>query len=207
MGSREIEPVRLAGSATTVLAHDVAFVQPEDAVLDAMLDGWVAQQRSRLLATTTVENRGHTVRRFVRFTNEYPWSWTASDAEAWTSSLVSEGLAHSTIRGYQESVALFVAYLCDGRYGWGRVCEQRFGNHPAQVFHEWNTAVHRGDGEARPENRPLSREELQAFFDYADEQVARVAAPPQGMAGRLPRRRAVQDHLRVGPAPPGGGHA
>ncbi|MGI9118774.1 MAG: tyrosine-type recombinase/integrase, partial [Acidimicrobiales bacterium] len=71
----------------TVLASGVAFLQPEDTVLDAMLDGWVAQQRSRVLAASTVENRGHTVRRFVRFTNEYPWSWTAADAEAWTSSL------------------------------------------------------------------------------------------------------------------------
>jgi hypothetical protein len=175
MGSGRVEPVELAGAAMTVLPGGVAFVQPEDAVLEAMLEGWTAQQRSRLLAASTVENRAWTVRRFVGFTNDYPWSWTPADAEEWTSSLVGEGLAHSTIRGYQESVALFVAYVCDGRYGWGPVCEERFGTHPVQVFHEWNTAVHRGDGEARPDRRPLSREELQSLFDYADEQVARIA--------------------------------
>jgi len=175
MGSRRIEAVELAGSALTVLAGGVSFLQPEDAVLDAMVQGWSAQQRSRLLAATTVENRAWTVRRFVAFTNDYPWSWRPADAEEWTSSLVAEGLAHSTIRGYQMSVALFLAYVCDARYGWGPVCEQRFGTHPAQVFHEWNTVVHHGDSEARPDRRPLSRDELQALFDHADDQVARLA--------------------------------
>jgi DNA-binding Xre family transcriptional regulator len=157
-----------------MLPGGVAFLQPEEAVLEGMLEGWVAQQRSRLLTASTIENRVFTVRRFVAFTNEYPWSWTPADVEEWTSSLVADGLAHSTIRGYQMSVGLFVGYVCDARYGWADVCEQRFGTHPSQVFHEWNTAVHRNDSEARPERRPLSRDELQAFFDHADDQVARV---------------------------------
>jgi len=175
MGSRRIEPVEMAGSAATVLANGVAFLQPEDAVLAAMQEGWAAQQRSRLLTAATVENRGWTVQRFVAFTNDYPWSWGPADAEEWTSSLVADGLAHSTIRGYQASVASFLSYVCDARYGWASVCEQRFGTHPTQVFHEWNTAVHRGETEARPDRRPMSRDELQAFFDHADDQVARIA--------------------------------
>ena len=174
MGLRQIERVELAGSAPAVLASGVSFLQPEDAVLGAMLEGWATQQRSRLLAATTVENRRWTVRRLVAFANEYPWSWRPTDVEEWTSSLVAEGLAHSTIRHYQASVALFLDYVCDERYGWVPVCEQRFGTHPAQVFHEWNTAMHRSDVEARPDRRPLSRDELQAFFDHADEQVGRV---------------------------------
>ncbi len=168
--------MELAGSVPTVLVGGVSFLQPEDAVLEAMLEGWAAQQQSRLLTATTVENRAWTVRRFVTFTNDYPWSWRPADVEEWTSSLVADGLAHSTIRGYQMSVGLFLAYVCDARYGWAEVCEHRFGTHPTQVFHEWNTAVHRGEGEARPDRRPLSREELQAFFDHADDQVARLAA-------------------------------
>ncbi|MGH8985484.1 MAG: tyrosine-type recombinase/integrase, partial [Acidimicrobiia bacterium] len=71
--SKPIEAVPLPGSALTVLAGGVSFLQPEDAVLEAMLEGWVAQQRSRLLTATTVENRCWTVRRFVTFTNDYPW--------------------------------------------------------------------------------------------------------------------------------------
>ncbi len=174
--SKPIEAVPLPGSALTVLAAGVSFLQAEDAVLEAMLDGWVAQQRSRLLTATTVENRCWTVRRFVTFTNDYPWSWRPADVEEWTSSLVADGLAHSTIRGYQMTVGLFLGYVCDARYGWTEICEQRFGTHPTQVFHEWNTAVHRNDNEARPDRRPLSRDELQAFFDHADDQVARLAA-------------------------------
>jgi integrase len=35
-------------------------------------------------------------------------------------------------------------------------------------------AVHRSEVEARPGNRPLSREELQGFFDYCDDRVGAV---------------------------------
>ena len=182
MGLRAVEP-ELAGAAGAQLGSGVFFLQPEEAVLDGMLAGWAAQQRSRLLAPTTVENRGFAVRRLVTFTNEYPWAWTPADVEAWTSSMASDGLAHATIRNYQMAVSLFLAYVCDSRYGWVEICEQRFGSPPAQVFHEWNTAVHRAENEARPEHRPLSREELQRFFDYCDDRVA--AAERSGRKGWL----------------------
>lgn len=38
-----------------------------------MIEGWVIQQQSRLLSPVSIEKRQSTVRRFVRFTNEYPW--------------------------------------------------------------------------------------------------------------------------------------
>ena len=169
----------VAGSAVAVLASGVSFLAPEEAVLEAMLAGWVAQQTSRLLAATTIEQRVLLVRRLVAFTNAYPWTWTPSDVEEWTTALVGRGLAHSTLRNYQMAVQLFCGYVTDRRYGWDEVCEQRFGTHPVQVFHEWNTAAHRDQSEARPGNRPLSRQELQRFFDYCDERVATV-----GRSGR-----------------------
>ena len=174
---------RASGSAAEVLAAGVAFLDPAEAVFEAMLAGWVMQQTSRLLAPITVERRRQVVRRFVAFTNDYPWVWTPSDVEEWTSSLVGKGLAHSTLRNYQQTVALFIAYLCDGRYGWAQVCEERFGAVPVQVFHEWNTAAHRVEVEARPGNRPFTRGELQRFFDYCDDRV--VAAQRLGRKGWL----------------------
>ena len=52
------------------------------------------------------------------------------------------------------------------------------GSAPArsQVCHEGNTAVHAAEYEGRPERRPLTRGELQAFFDAADDHVERAAA-------------------------------
>ena len=44
-----------------------------------------------------------------------------------------------------------------------------------QVCHEGNTAVHVADYEGRPERRPLTRAELQAFFGAADDHVERAA--------------------------------
>ena len=129
--------------------------------------------RSRLLAVGSVEPRLRLVRRFAQFTNEYPWQWSAADIEEWTSNLVSGPvpLAHSTLRSYQQTIAMFMDYLVDLRYGWADECEKRFGTHPVQVCHEWNTATHANGFEGRPQVRPFSRDELQSFFDFCDDQV------------------------------------
>jgi integrase/recombinase XerC len=180
-GDRGVESARspgsslvVAGSAESLLTAGVSLLAPEETVVEAMLEGWQVQQRSRMLAGHTIEQRSFLVRRFLRFTNDYPWRWTPADVEEWTAELVGAGLAHATVRNYQMAVALFCSYIADRRYKWIEVCERHFGAPPVQVFHEWNTVVHRSDHEGRPGNRPLTRDELQAFFDYCDARVAAV---------------------------------
>ena len=84
-------------------------------------------------------------------------------------------MAHSTVRSYEGALAVFLDYVCDPRYGWAAECRQRVGAAPEQVWHAGNTAVHAADYEGRPERRPLTRAELQAFFDAADDHVENVA--------------------------------
>ncbi|MFJ1596130.1 hypothetical protein [Streptomyces sp. NPDC088261] len=45
------------------------------------------------------------------------------------------------------------------------------------IAHEWNTQPHLQEYEGDPEARPFSREELQRFLDYADDQVVRAVKP------------------------------
>lgn len=174
MGSGPLRAV--GGSAERLLAAGVSLLAPEETVLAAMTEGWEVQQRSRMLSGLTIERRLQTLRRFVAFTNDYPWRWRAEDVEAWTAEMVAAGMAHSTVRNYQMAVSLFCGFVADPRYRWHEVCEQHFGEAPVQVFHQWNTVVHRSEYEGRPGNRPLTREELQAFFDYCDARVATVSA-------------------------------
>jgi site-specific recombinase XerD len=167
----------LAGAAHLELVSGVAQLRPEDAMLEAMLRGWRAQQASRGLQEDTMAPRDRLVRRFLGFSGEYPWRWGPGHVEEWTLSLTSEHhLAPSTIRGYQTVLRLFSEYLCDGRYGWAVACEEEFGPgmHPVPVCHEWNTIAHLNDYEGSPEARPLTRLELQRFLDYADDQVERA---------------------------------
>lgn len=166
----------MPGAARLALVEGVRHLQPEEAVFEAMLAGWETQQRSRRLAAHTIEPRLRLVRHLAEFANEYPWRWAPADVEEWTVSLLSRpgGLAYSTVRSYQQAIAMFCDYLTDGRYGWGQACEERFGTHPVQVCHEWNTVAHTAEFEGRPGNRPLTRGELQGLFDHADEQVARA---------------------------------
>ncbi len=95
--------VDIAVAAHLILVPGTTVLHPEETVLAAMLTGWTHQMRSRLLAPGSIGPRIATVRRFCEFTNEYPWRWSPSDLEEWTSSLVSEPrpLAHSTVRSYQ----------------------------------------------------------------------------------------------------------
>jgi site-specific recombinase XerD len=162
------------GSAERLLAAGVSLLAPQETIVSSMLEGWMVQQRSRMLAGHTIDQRRQLVRRFLAFTNDYPWQWGPADVEEWTAELVGKDLAHTTVRNYQMAVALFCAYIADPRYRWVEVCEQQFGVHPVQIFHEWNTVVHRSEFEGRPGNRPLTREELQAFFDYCDARVGAV---------------------------------
>jgi integrase/recombinase XerC len=167
----------LAGAANLELVCGVVQLRPEQATVEAMLSGWRAQQSARGLREETIAPRERLVRRFVEFTNEYPWRWLPGHVDEWTQSLTTEtNLASSTIRGYQAELRLFNEYLCDARYGWIAECEKLFGSgtHPVPVCHEWNTIAHLNGYEGRPEARPFTRAEIQRFFDYADEQVDRA---------------------------------
>lgn len=182
VGARGEEP---PGSARLELPGGVRLLRPEDAVLDAMLAGWEKQQRGgRRLLQDTVSSRRGIVRRFCEFTNEYPWRWSAADMDEWMAQLVIEAqLAPSTIRTYQGAIRMFCDYITSPHYRWPGECEERFGTHPVQICHEWNTVTHLLDYEGGPGRRSLTREECQALFDYADAQVER--------ASRLKRKGAL----------------
>lgn len=159
------------------LVGGVVQLRPEDAMFEAMLSGWRAQQRARGLREATSEARERLVRRFAVFTNDWPWAWLPGHVDEWTQALTAEAdLAPATIRNYQVSLRLFSEYVTDGRYGWAVECEAAFGTYPVAICHEWNTVAHLNDYEGSPEARPFTREELQRFFDYADDQVGRAVA-------------------------------
>jgi len=149
---------------------------------EEMLEGWRNQQLARNLAFATINGRDAEIRRFVAEAGEYPWRWTAALVDEWLGDQRAvRHLRQSTIRAKAISVRLFCDYLIDPGYGWPEECWERFGMHPVQVCHQWNTAVHVQDAEGRAGLRAFTVEELQAFFDCADELV--VLARQRGRKG------------------------
>ena len=179
--------VDLPGSAGLELAPEVAHLNEETAVFEAMLTGWSRQQKSRMLGDSTVAARVQLVR---RFTETYPWTWGPGDVEDFTVWLTSgdQRLAPSTIRGYHLTLRLFGDYLTDGRYEWAKQCRDRFDQVPVQICHEWNTVAHLNEYEGKPARRPLTYDELQHFFDHLDGRVEQIAA-----AGRKGSLGALRD--------------
>lgn len=165
--------VDVPGMFRLVVPGNVRSLDPAPSMFEAMLQGWEQQQRARLLARKTIEDRLSLVRRFALFTATYPWEWTPEDVEAYFSHRLSgpEPLAHSTVRGQQGGLQMFCAFITDGRYGWASACEEAFGQFPVQVCHDWNTADHVAEFEGRPGRRALTYDELQALFDAADDRV------------------------------------
>ena len=190
-----IHPMRRLGGALPVdrsgrvyVVGSVPLLHPEAQTVEEMLEGWRNQQLCRNLDHETIAGRIRIVERFVEVTNEFPWTWTPAMAEEFFSDLRAiHRRKQSTVRGYQNALKLFCSYVSHPDYGWDRVCEQRFGTHPAQVFFEWNTAAHVQDNEQSPEKRAFTKAELQDFFDHADDQVALIAA--SGRKGWLPAYR------------------
>src|SRR3954451_21371481 len=165
-----------------------------DQVLNDMLTGWRHQQLARNLSFTTIDSRARVVARFIGHCNEMPWAWTVSHVDEFFGDLRSEhNLSRLTVRAYQNGLRLFCDYLTDPRYGWDTVCEQAFSTHPSQVVHDWNSAGHHQENEQDPRKRAFTREELQAFFDRADNEVTRIR--DLGRKGWLPAFRDAVDGL------------
>ena len=169
-----------------------------------MMAEWRAQQLARNLTFGTIEKRLAVVRAIAAHADALPWAWRPQLVDEWPGDLRSvRRLRRSTIRNYASAVAAFCAFVTDPAYGWAAECLRRFGWHPVQVVHEWNTAVHAQEVEGYPRRRAFTVDELQAPFDHADEQVARVgAAGRKGWLGLF--RDAAEGRLRLRVAPHGG---
>jgi integrase/recombinase XerC len=146
----------------------------EQALVDAMLAGWARQQQSRMLCRETIVNRRRLVGRLLAHAGAWPWEWRAEHLEEWIEdlALAPRRLHVSTLRNYQIAIRLFCDYLLDRRYPWTAICTERLGAAPRQIVDERNLIVHTNEFEGDPTRRPLSRDELVAFFDFCDAQVA-----------------------------------
>ncbi|WP_280490346.1 tyrosine-type recombinase/integrase [Nocardia carnea] len=172
-----------------MLVDNVVHLDPAPAVFAAMLEGWRRQQSARFLRVSTIAPRIQLIERLVRFSGLYPWQWTAEEGEAFIDHLRNKQrpIKVSTARCYEVEISLFIEFLLDPRYGWGRVCEDRFGEVPQPIFHEGNSILHKTDYEGDPRRRPLTYDELQAFFDAADARPGKIIA--RGVKGGLSAAR------------------
>jgi integrase/recombinase XerC len=176
------------GAAALHLVSGVPLLRPDEQVFAAMLDGWRNQQLARNLAFSTVERRGNAVRAFAAAVNEYPWRWSPQLLNEYLGDARSvRHVKRSTVRSYQDAIRSFCWFVTDPAYGWAEQCETRFGTHPIQIVHEWNTAAHVQENESDAAKRAFTRLELQEFFAYCDDEVARIRA--LGRKGWLPAFR------------------
>ncbi|MDP4510320.1 tyrosine-type recombinase/integrase [Nonomuraea turcica] len=173
--------------AAAFLEASLVHLNLPQAVFEAMLEEFDRQQAARGLAVDTRRGRERLVRQLRASSDAWPWEWLPSHFDAWSAAHLRQGRTKATLRGYQNAIVAFCAFIADPRYRWGEVCERLFGMVPAQVTHDLNLIRHKGDYEGRPEaNRPLARAELDTFFSTVNARAETAA--------RLHRKGAATAH-------------
>lgn len=144
----------------------------ERAMFEAMLTAWRSQQVARYLKAQTMRANETAVRRFTEQVGCWPWEWRASHVDEYFEDLLTrpERLARSTLRGYQLRLKVFSEYACDRRYPWVVICEREFGRGPGRLFDE-NVVAHLDECEGDPRRRPLTVDELEAFFAACEQRI------------------------------------
>lgn len=139
----------------------------------AMLDGWAHAQLAQGFQQATITRRARSVRRVIDWSGKHPWLWQQQEADDFFAELRGVyHLAPSTVRAIQTDIALFIAYAADPSYPWAAHCEALLGEVFVPIAPR--RMVHRQEGPASPGKRPFSPDELQAFFDFADDEVERI---------------------------------
>ena len=165
---------------------NIALANPEQQILDAMVEGWRSQQRSRGLREQTIQNRLATVTRFRDFVDKPPWKWTVADVDEFTADSMGRVRALSTLRNNHGSIHGFCEYLTSPLYDWMEICEREFAEIPSQVCLPWNTVAHRFEFEGDGKRRPLAYDEVERLFDTADARVETlVGSGRKGALGAL----------------------
>ena len=132
------------GDAEAALARifgdGVRPLRLEEALFDAVLEGWRRAQSGRHLTEATKRSREAIVRRFCEYVGRWPWEWRRwMWMSGWRISWTAARRAVSTLRGYQGAMRGFMDYLTDERYPWVAICEREFGVRPVQIVEERNS--------------------------------------------------------------------
>ena len=134
----DVDGQGVPGSAPALFVVGGApLLRADEQVFEAMIQGWTDQQLSRGLRADAINGRLLMLRRFQRFTAEWPWTWRPVDLDEFTADLRSEKKALPTVRAYQGSLRQFLDFVSDARYQWPAVCDRLFGTHPVQICFEW----------------------------------------------------------------------
>jgi site-specific recombinase XerD len=146
-----------------------------DAFFEQILTGWKRQQVTKNFTEKTVRRRIASVMAFAEFTGKFPWEWTPSDADDHFAHLRGvKNLAHETSRAYQSDLFLFCAYATNESYEWNEICGRMFHTSMSQIITDLNRARHTQVETMGPEKRAFDIDELQDFFDLADDEVERI---------------------------------
>jgi site-specific recombinase XerD len=167
-------PEDVDGALARIFGVGVRPLHAESAMFDAMLAGWRSQQAARYIKEKTIRANEAGVRAFVTRVECWPWEWRAQIVDEYFEDLLArpERLARSTLRAYQQRLRAFSEYVCDRRYPWVVICEREFGRSPGQLFDERNLVAHLDEFEGDPRRRPLTLDELEAFFAACEARIA-----------------------------------
>ncbi|NKQ59203.1 tyrosine-type recombinase/integrase [Amycolatopsis sp. K13G38] len=177
------------GVATVHVVPGVSMLRPAEAVFEKTLQGFADHQRARRLSKDTVRQRLRIARQVRVVADGYPWEpvWNRGLFDRW-SAMLADTVADSTMRKYQNDLALYLAYLSDPAYEWPQVCQELFGRFNSFALRDLNAVRHAQEYIGKPSgNRPLTREEIKRLFGCMEPEIQRLRT--EGCKGALTAAR------------------
>jgi site-specific recombinase XerD len=188
-GGRVAGSAAVPGVATLQVVPGVAMLRPAEVVFEKTLQGFADHQRARRLSNDTVRQRLRIARQVQAVADGYPWEpvWNRALFDRW-SALLADTVAMSTMRKYQNDLALYLAYLSDPTYEWPQVCQELFGTFATFALRDLNAVCHAQEYIGKPSgNRPLTRQEIRQLFGSLEPEIKRLQA--EGHKGALTAAR------------------
>lgn len=117
-----------------------------------------------------------------------PWAWTPAMLKSSSPICAASKAGHRPCAATIERPTVVLARTSLIRTTVDRVCEQRFGTHPAQVLFECgNTAAHVQDNEQNPLKRPFHQKGAAGLRSCRRASVPDCQCLQEGLAAGLPR--------------------
>ncbi len=147
--------------------------EAEESLLFEMREAWTNRRVGALRHTKKAVRQDHrVVNEFISFSSRPPWRWTMDDFDRWCYHLgVERRLGESTQRKYQSAIKKFLDYLISSPRFTHEV-ESQFRTSLRQIVTPENSVPHIVEDEAKTFRRPLTQEQVLAFFSSLDKEIS-----------------------------------
>lgn len=143
----------------------------EENVYSQMLQAYEKRLVARALKSATIKKEICTINEFFKFTNLYPWEWSAEDFDEWSYNLHSiRKNSEATQRHKQRTIARFQNFIIESPR-LSDLCKENFQKKPILICSLNNIVPHKVEDENKDKRMPFTKEQLKCLWNHFDKEI------------------------------------